>query len=292
VVTNDENRYLLTALSVLEEVDLTVAEPPTTVSERYDVVVFSNVDGDRLLRSTRQEAADIVRSGGGVVVAAQPDLTDLSYGPLLPVEVTGQAATPAIRSREDSLTTGIRFPPPDSYLTAELKPGASAVLLADDSPLVARGTLGDGRVIYYGYIEDRSQFKFNYQYPVFVKRLVYEAAGREPLAATNLRSGVRLRVANETTVVAPSGERTVESGVIRLDRVGSYRVGEQRYGVSLLSEPESNVSAPALGSGPDGTVGTREESVPRPLDLSPVVAVGALAAVFGELALLRRRGDL
>jgi hypothetical protein len=292
LVTNEEDRYLVTALSVLDEVDLTVARPPTTLSEPYDVVVFSNVDRERLLRSTRQQVEGLVRDGGGVVVAAQPDLERVPYGPLVPVRVNGTASNPAIRAREDPLTTGIGFPPPDTYLRTELKEGSSAVLLADDSPLVARGRLGEGRTLYYGYIESASQFQFNYQYPVFVKRMVYEAAGREPIAASNLPSGSTLSVANGTAVTTPGDGERVESGTLRLDEVGFYRVAERRYAASLVSETESNVSAPALGTGPGGGVSSREEEVPRPLDLSPLVAIGALAAVFGELALLRWRGDL
>jgi hypothetical protein len=305
VLTNGEDRFLVTALSVLEEVDLTVARPPTTVSEGYDVVVFSNVAPDRLLASTRETVEETVRDdvrehqirdGGGVVVAAQPDLGRVPYGPLLPVTVNGTGQNPSVQSRGDTLTEGIRFPPPDRYLRAELEPGASAALRANDSPLLARGRLGEGRTLYYGYLPSASEFGFTYQYPVFVKRLVYEAAGREPLPATNLPAGSTLSVPNDTRVAGPDGERAA-GGAVRLDRVGVYRVGDRRYGVSLSSETESNVSAsgPTADTRPgdlDGATGVTEERLRRPLDLSPLAALGALVAVFCELAVLRRRGDI
>jgi hypothetical protein len=121
---------------------------------------------------------------------------------------------------------------------------------------------------------------------------VYAAAGREPLTRTNYPTGTRLQVESGTTVAAPAGSRTVDDGSVRLDAAGHYRLGSRRVGASLLSAEESNVSAPTLEAGPDGVAGTRTESVPRPLDLSPLVALGALGVLLTEVALLRRRGDL
>ncbi|RLM76872.1 hypothetical protein D3D02_20005, partial [Halobellus sp. Atlit-38R] len=48
VLTTDENQFLTTALSVIPEVSLTVDNPPTTVSRKYDVIIYSNVTPDRL----------------------------------------------------------------------------------------------------------------------------------------------------------------------------------------------------------------------------------------------------
>jgi hypothetical protein len=292
LVTNGEPRYLRTALEVLDEVELTVARPPTAVTETYDVVVFSEVDRDRLLRSTHEQVESRTREGGGTIVVAQDDLGAVGYGPLLAVQPGELATNPSIRVVQDPLTTGVRFPPPSEYVTAAPKQGSETLVQAGDSPLLARGSLGDGRLLYYGYLPEGSEFQFNYQYPVVWKRLGYEAAGREPLPATNFPAGTRLGVPNGTEVTAPGGERTVESGRLVLREAGHYRVGDRSYGASLVSESESNVSVPALSTGPDGVVQPREERVPRPLDLSPVVTFGALAFVFGEVALLRYRGDL
>jgi len=292
LLTNEENRYLRTALEVLEEVELTVDQPPTAITESYDVVVFSGVDGDRLLQSTRQQAAEIARRGGGVVVGAQGDIRSVGYGELLPVEPDGTGSNPSLRTTDDPLTRGIQFPPPEVYLEAEPKEGTESVVTADGSPFVARAPLGDGRVVYYGYLQSDSAFHFHYQYPVFWKRAVYDAAGRETLAETNYPTGTRIPVPNGTTVEAPGGELAPESGSLVLTEAGFYRYGGARIGASLLSEPESNVSAPALSTGPGGVVQEREETVPRPLDLSPVAAGGALLFVLAELSYLRWRGDL
>ncbi|WP_255150779.1 vWA domain-containing protein [Halorarius halobius] len=287
VVTNDEDRNFLTALRVLDEVDVTVKNPPTTVGGDYDVVVFGSVAPDRLLRSTVESAGDVARSGGGVVVTAQSGLGAVAYRDLLPLRVTGNASNPSVRVRSDRLTRGISFPPPNEYVTAELTRGA-AVVRADGSPLVARAGLGDGRVLYYGYPPD-SSFRYNYQFPVFWKRVVYETAGRDPLPATNREAGTTLEVSNDTTVRGPDGETT---GPTSLDAVGFYRYGDQRVGVSLLDRAESNVSAPDLSADADGPVRERTETRQVPKDLSMYPALAAVLLVVCEVGLLRYRGDL
>ncbi|WP_254831966.1 DUF7408 domain-containing protein [Haloglomus salinum] len=292
LVSNDPDRYLVTALEVLDEVSLTVAEPPTAVDGGYDVVVFAGVDRQRLLQSTREAAETVTRAGGGTIVVAQDDLRQVGYGGLLPVEPTGRSSGPSIRASDDPLVRGISFPPPKSYLTTELRNGSRSLVRAGDSPLIARGRLGNGRTLYYGYLPDATQFQFNYQYPVLWKRLVYEAAGREPLPRTNYETGTRLSVPNGTAVTAPDGSRTVAGGTATLDAAGHYRLGDRRVAAALLDTGESNVSAPALRTGPDGVARSREEVVQRPLDLSPAVALAALGALLTEVALLRRRGDL
>jgi len=293
LLTNGESRYVRTALSVLPAVDLTVREPPTTIDQEYDVIVFSAIDRSRLLESTRERAEEVVRNGGGVVVTAQDDFSEIPYGPLSPVSVTGEARSPSIRVSDTPIAEGIRFPPPGEYLAGEPKDGSRTIVRADDSPLIARGSLGQGRTFYYGYLASDSTFQFNYQYPVFWKRLVFEAADRETLPRTNLPAGSTLSIANGTTVQRPGGEsEVVAGGSVRLSRIGFYEVGDRRYGVSLLSESESTVSAPSLQVGEDSIVKPREKTVQRPLDLSPLVAVVAVVGVFGELAILRRRGDL
>jgi hypothetical protein len=292
LLTNDRNRYLETALSVVPEVELTVDEPPTTVdSGSYDVIVYSNVDPSRLLRGNVEAGRDVVESGGGVAIQAQPNLPE-RYGDLLLIGPTGTGQSPAIkRTASDSLTRDITFSPPETYIAGPLRSGRSLVELGDGSPLIATADRGSGRVLYYGYIEESSSFKFNFQYPVFWKRSVFYLAGRDTLPELNRPAGDRLQFESETEIETPNGVVT-QTGIV-LDETGYYRVGDRRIGVSLLSEPESDVRATPLDARSDsGGVAARQETrlVPRPV--TEFVAGAALLVTLLELAYLRRRGDL
>jgi hypothetical protein len=291
LLTNDRNRYLATALSVIDEVDLTVDQPPTTVGDGYDVIVYSNLDPERLLRSNVEAGRDVIEAGGGVAVVAQPSPPD-RLGDLLLLSPSGVGTNPSVgQVTTDELTRGIDFPPPERYLTGTLRAGTPLVRTGNGTPLVATQQRGAGRVLYYGSVVDDDPFRFNYQYPVFWKRATFYLAGRDPLPALNRETGGRLQFANETSVGTPDG--TVSARVVPLDSVGFYTAGTRRIGVSLYSEAESDVAAESLDARSDGTgVTSREEErqVPRPL--TPFVALGALLVAVGELAYLRRRGDL
>jgi hypothetical protein len=291
LLTNDRNRYLATALDVIDVVNLEVVTPPTAVSGTYDVVVYSNVRRDRLLTSNVNVGRDTVESGGGVVIQAQQEMPD--YGDLLLVEPQGIGSSPAVTGVEnDPLVAGVGFPPPSEYVAGDLRSGRALVTMTNGTPLVAVEERGPGRILYYGYLEEASPFRFDVQYPVFWKRAALYLAGRRPLAESNRQTGARLTFANETTVRTPDGERSVRR--LPLDRVGVYDTPQGRYGVALYSPSESNVTAPSLSGGAGGPLGdrvvTEERPVPRPLDRP--VAVAALLLVVLELLWLRRRGDL
>ena len=291
LLTNDRNRYLATALSVIDEVRLTVDQPPTTVEDGYDVILYSNLDSERLLRGNVEAGRDVIEAGGGVGVLAQPSPPGL-LGDLLLLSPSGVASNPSVgRVTNDELTRGIDFPPPERYLTGSLDAGTPLVRTGNGTPLVATQQRGTGRVLYYGYVVDDDPFRFNYQYPVFWKRATFYLAGRDPLPTLNRETGGRLQFANATSVGTPSG--TVSARVVPLDEVGFYGIGDRRIGVSLYSEAESDVTAASLDERSDETgVTTREEErrVPRPL--TPFVALAALLVAVGEIAYLRRRGDL
>ncbi|MFB6255180.1 MAG: VWA domain-containing protein [Haloplanus sp.] len=291
LLTNDRNRYLTTALSVIDEVRLTVDRPPTTVDGDYDVILYSNLASERLLRGNVEAGRDLLNAGGGVGVLAQsspPALLD----DLLLLSPSGIGTNPSLgRVETNDLTRGIDFPPPERYLRGSLDAGTVLVQTRNGTPVVATQQRGPGRVLYYGYVVNDDPFRFNYQYPVFWKQATFYLAGRDPLPTLNRETGGRLRFANETRVGTPDG--TVSTRVVPLDRVGFYATETRRIGVSLYSEAESDVAAEPLEKrSDDDGVTTREEErqVPRPL--TPFVALAALLVAVGEIAYLRRRGDL
>jgi hypothetical protein len=291
LLTNDRNRYLTTALSLVEQVSLTVDSPPTAIEGDYDVVIYGNVAGDRLLQGNVEAGRQTVADGGGVAVVAQEDLPR-KYGDLLLVDPEGVGTNPTVGTAADHrLTADVDFPPPERYVRGSLRSGRPLVSTTDGAPLLAVEDRGAGRVLYYGYLEEASSFKFNYQYPVFWKRAAFYLAGRDPLPELNRQTGDRLAVGNETRVRTPSG--VVTGSTIALDEVGFYAVGDRRYGASLLSESESNVRAPDLNaSRSSGDVPARQEERYVPRTRTEWTALTAVVVALGELAYLRRRGDL
>lgn len=290
VLTNDRNQYLTTALSLLDQVDLTVDNPPTTVEDDYDVIIYSNVDADSLLPGNVEAGRTLVAEGGGVAVQAQENIPE-RLGDLLLIDPGPISASPTIqRTADTQLTEGIDFQPPDEYVVGSLQSGTNLVELRDGSPVLATEQRDGGRLLYYGYIEERSSFKFNYQYPVFWKRAVFYLAGREPLPALNGKTGDTVQFDGDQ-IEGPSG--ALSGPTVTLDEIGVYSANGKVRGAALLSERESAVDAAALTerAGPTGNVTTQEQrTVPR--RLTEYAALAALLVVVLEIGYLRRRGEL
>ncbi|CCC39801.1 vWA domain-containing protein [Haloquadratum walsbyi] len=292
LLSNDPNSYLTTALSVVEEVSLTVAQPPTAVQNNYDVILYSDLESERLLDGNVEAGRDVLANGGGVGVIAQQS-PPAAYRDLLLIDPQGTGSNPALdRPQQSELTRGIGFTPPETYLTGSLTGGQSLLATTDGTPILATERRANGRVLYYGSVVDNDPFRFNYQYPVFWKRAIFYLAGREPLSTLNQQTGAQLQFENVTAVETPDGE-SIDGQVISLDQTGFYSVGGSQRGVSLYSSTESAVAVESLdeqSSEIDAQTRERETQVPRPLGW--IVVLGGATVIIGEIVLLRRRGDL
>ncbi len=291
LLTNDRNRYLAAALSSIDEVSLTTKSPPTSVESSYDVMIFSNVEPNNLLQGNVEAARDVVENGGGVAIQAQSDMPS-GYGDLLLLDPGQIRTNPSVSNvTSNSLTDGVAFSPPEEYVSGSLESGSALVSLSDGTPLLATATWGRGRVMYYGYIEEASSFKYNYQYPVFWKRSVFYLADRDTLTQLNRDTGGELTFDGERTVETPSGKVTASR--VAFDQVGFYAVGDRRIGASLYSSTESDVAAPDLQSRSEvNGVSTREEERQVPKPLTEWASLGVVGALLLELGYLRKRGDL
>jgi hypothetical protein len=294
LVTNDRNRYLATALSVIDAVELQTVEPPAPdapVGEQ-DVVVFSNVDGQRLLGGTVESAGAVAADGGGVAIQSQPDVGSVDYRDLLLIQPTGTGEAPALRQpTNDPITRGITFPPPQRFVRGSLTRGESLVETSDGSPMVATARHENGRLVYYGYIENASSFKYNYQYPVFWKRVVFYLAGRQSLPQLNHVTGDRLRFDGGGIVSTPEGQTNGSS--VLATQAGWYgQEGGDRHGVSLLSPSESDVRTTPLDARSDGAPEPRDEERYVPQAVTHWVALAGLLLGVLELGYLKRRGDV
>lgn len=292
LLTNREDRYLRTALSVLPSVELTVARPPEPgLGTDYDIVIVSGVDRTRLLKTTVEKIHDVLENGGGVAIQAQPDVAQLGFGDTLPIQARGVTNTSGIgRIGQHRLTRGFEFPAPDRHLAAQVVRGTALVETEDGSPLLATANRAGGRVLYYGYLPDEPAFRYGYRYPVFWKEATNWLGGRASLSDLNRQTGETLDFGNLTTVQTPTGERRAAS--IRLDAVGMYTSEDRRASASLLDARESNVTAPKIDVATGGRNASASAGFQVRQDLTPVALALVLLVVLGELGYLRYRGDI
>jgi hypothetical protein len=134
-----------------------------------------------------------------------------------------------------------------------------------------------------------TEFPNSYQYPIFWRDALYHVTSRERLSSMNRQTGDRLSFAREATVNTPSGDVTGSSVV--MDNAGFYDIGTV-YSASLHDSDESNVTAPDVEGTQAGRTASQTLQETVPFDLTPFVALVALAFVLAELGLMRYRGSL
>ncbi|MCX2818899.1 BatA domain-containing protein [Haladaptatus sp. F3-133] len=294
LVTNDRNRFLTAAFDSMNEVNHEVVGTPVPGFDgaEYDVVVFEAVNTDRLLDRTVRSARDTVSAGGGVVFVAQEGLSGIqeTYGDLLNVEAGNVVAGDGIDVvSDDELVRNVEFPVPQEYVEAELTEGRALVESGSGDPLIATTDTGNGRVLYYGFMRDASEFHNSYQYPVFWRDALYHVSSRERLSSMNRETGDTLSFAEERTVGTPDGEATATT--IVMDDAGLYNAGTV-YSANLLDATESDVSATSINEteAAEAAEQSREETVP--FDLTPYTALAALVFVVAEIGVMRYRGEI
>ncbi|MES3517841.1 MAG: BatA domain-containing protein [Natronomonas sp.] len=288
VVTNDENAFLTTALGVMDDVRVDVAAPPVSDPSGYDVVVFSNVDPDRLLDGTVAEARSTAEDGGGVIVQSQPELTDPNYGDLALIDPDELGAETNVRTTQSHpIVDGIDFVSARSYVAGELERGETLAEADDGSPMIAAAETGDGQMIYYGYIEDDSDFNLNHQYPIFWRQAILYADGRVTLEELNHETGDTIDFESPTTVETPAGAIERDVSTLQATETGFYETSEERHAVSLRSPTESATAAEPVAEATEVA-----ESGSTPVSLAPWLALAAVVVSLLELGYIKRRGEL
>ncbi|MFW5929225.1 MAG: DUF7408 domain-containing protein, partial [Halobacteriota archaeon] len=292
LVSSEEDTAVERGLDSLPNVDLSVDTPPVgSVSDDVDVVVYGEVDASRAVSRTARSARDLTEEGGGAIVTAHDELPDAqdTLSDVMLVDVDGFVEGGEVEVTSNrSLVADVDhdFPAAPEVLDANVTAGDS-LLEAGDQPLLVDAEVGDGRLVYYGYVEGATDFDSSYFYPLFWRDLVHHAAGRQPLPAANKRTGATVDVGDQADV--PWGS---DSGDVVMDEIGFYETSNDVYSASLLDPGESAVEASDVDGSRMAEAAERSQETRNPFDFTPLIIVLALGVIGSELLLLRRRGDL
>ncbi len=286
LVSNDPQASLTAAFAASGYVEYDVARPPVADATGYDVVVFGDVDPDRLLESTVETARTTAANGGGVIVRGHTDLGETAYGDLLLVDPASLGQSTDVQTtRSDELTADVDLVSADRYVRGTLRRGTVLAEADGGSPMLATATTGDGRVLYYGYLDAESSFRFSYQYPVFWQDAVLYAAGQDRLGERLHRTGDSITFENETRLRTPDGPTTTSR--LTLADAGVYETPSGVLAANLLSASESNVTASTVEAA--GGSGVTRQTV---TSLTPWLAGIGAVLVLAEMGFLRYRGEL
>ncbi len=272
----------------------------------YDVVVFQEALPQNILAGTFPELAQFVGAGGNLILIGSANLMKVPqsmFAGLLPVELIEAldvGGSPRLSFThpilDDVDLEDVRF---IRHLQVEALEGTVTLATILDSPLIALGGYGAGRVAYVGVPADASASDFHLKpsFPIFWHNLLYWL-NQERVAAegANVPTGDKLPLATNASVRVekPSGD-VMEGRDVLLDEAGFYRIGSiMRAAASLLDAGESDLSY-SIEPGPGGfNAGYEGGRVTEEVttELFPAFAAAALMLIAFEWYYCRRRGSI
>ncbi len=226
-ITNRPSKFLKAALESIDGVQLTITEPPVVPDEDFDVYVVSGLETDKLAFGNLGLIYGKVKNQGkSAVVVAQKDSNAVNYENLLPIEF-GKIVPGGIANVDqvNKFTKDIDFGLVSNIF--EINSNINSIVSVQNETLISLFDLGEGVVVYYGILDEESDFKISPGYPIFWKNLIYSFVGKGDLNEVNLKTGFVFEVNGESKI---------------LDKIGVHQFGGKTIAVNLLNEKESDVN--------------------------------------------------
>ncbi len=259
LITNEKSSNIEHALEAAKDIELDVVNPPVlTINTRkqkvdpykHDVIIVYKINNvnkrEGILPGTFDEIENYVEKGGNLIIAVQDDIKDINMKSLPVVELKSKINKPTKVCVEtiNQITKQFEkercFTTTASYFGAETRKGTITFASADDkTPLVVYGEKQAGKVVFYGILDETSDFKTLPSYPIFWNSLINFMAGAEDIKDFNFKTG-KIATVNEQKVKTPSSSLTTSK--VLMDEVGIYEFDNKKFAVNLLDEKESDIN--------------------------------------------------
>lgn len=279
LVSNNPNQYLLAALEENNEIDLEIQNPPTISTQGYDVIIIGDVDSDKILPGTIRSMIENTESGGAGIILAHNELKNIDYQGLFNF---GDIETEKITGTHP-ITSEIEFGS-EKFISSD----GNSLAGSENNTAISFVERGNGKIMYYGILDEDSGFKFRLNYPIFWKDSINFLLNRKKINEINTKTGRIVTFENPTRIITPSGE--VNTDKIVLDKAGFYDFGNFVFAANLLDFEESNVNKEVAVEEVFGEIiNSREE---MPLILSFYIFLILIGLIFLETIYVKYRGDV
>ncbi len=250
LITNNKSIFIENALKATGLVDLTIEEPPVVSTNKYyDVYFIHNINPSQVLSGTWEEILKKVENGASVVVHAQEKQDKLDFKGLLPLDISGVGE----KSDLTIVQKGLRivkyidsFGFVSKYYIMKNKDFVPIVNAGDGSDkqsmIVGLSTKGKGKILFYGILEEGSDFRFSPSYPIFWAETIKFLTDREDIKTLNKKTGEVLSNDKPTKISLPSGQSVTQT-LLLLENTGVYKSGNKNIAVNLINEFESSINS-------------------------------------------------
>ena len=249
---------------------------------------MQGISKKNLITGFFEKLKDRIANGASLVIHAQIDSNEIDYKGLLPIKLGKKGSFANIIAEQiNRFTREIEFGSVRNFFHTSDEEGVSIAKL-DESSIIVFNKLGNGKVLFYGILEDSSDFKLSPSFPVFWVNLVKFLAEVSEIKDLNLRTGQILTFDNKINVNTPN--KLVTGNILTLDKIGIYKIKNKNIAANLISEEESNINFVNKGSEIKDKNGSEESRIKQ--DITTLILIIAAILLFIELFWSKIRGDI
>ena len=293
LITNNASSFLRNALKASSDVNLEIVNPPvvdTKGKKGYDIIVMHNIDKKKLLPGTLDEIKKRAEEGTDVILHVQNDSEQIDYKSLGLVEIKSRKDSGVvIVSQKTRFTKNIEFGLVTKHFETA-NPKGTVIAKIEDNPVIVLGSIGKGKVLYYGLIEEYSDFKYAPEYPIFWHEAINFLIDRKELDTLNYGTGKSIIMLKEENVETPAG--IVKDSNVVLEYEGTYKFPDGEVSANLLDELESDVNSKISTGQKSANFKLEPVKEVRNEKLSQWLFLGAAVLLLFEFLYIKMRGDV
>ncbi|MBD3361551.1 hypothetical protein GF358_02035 [Candidatus Woesearchaeota archaeon] len=292
LITNNESIFLMNALDASGLIGVEKTEPPVVKTGEHDVYVLHNIEKNKILTGTYEDLLKQVEKGAAVVIHAQDDSANINYGDLLPLKLTDKAEKSyLVVDQVNRFTKNIDFGSTvDFHFKTKDNRGVSLVS-ADNSSLITLYEKGAGKIVYFGFLEGASEFRFAPSYPIFWTELIKYMTDKQEINNLNYKTKDTLILDSKQKIILPS-RKAVRQAVYLLEQAGVYELEDRKIAVNLLNEMESNLNREVSFGAKSVDYELRPVKEDRKFQFEyTLIILGAILLIL-ELFYVKLRGDI
>ncbi|MDP1694635.1 MAG: BatA and WFA domain-containing protein [Candidatus Woesearchaeota archaeon] len=288
LITDKESKYLKAALQSSGKVDVVVTPTNKAPQKGFDVYVLHEVN-EKLGRDVLAILTEEVQNGKGLVIHAESSSNTLDYGSLLPVKLGTYEADAVVEITElTKLTQDISFGDVSHHFSTDNEQGIT-LATAENSSVLTVQALGGGKIIYYGIVEEETNFPLQPAYPIFWTNVIKYLSGQGDLNAFNVDSGTTLPLPMKKTVKTPT--KQIQTNTILFDEIGVYSYDNKIITSILADEHESNIDAISVAV-TDISAPLEDFSEEKKYSLEKLFLLASGVLLLLELFFMKVRGEI
>lgn len=289
LLTDTPSPYLKAALESSGKVTVTITSTTQVPKGNFDVYVVHHVKGS-ISKDALMNLEHAVQNGKGLIIHAEQHSNTLDYGNLLPLQLGSYQGDSVIETLQlTKLTKDISFGEVSHYFSTKEDPGA-ILAVAQNSSVLSVYPFGNGKIIYYGILEDSDSFQLQPSYPIFWTNVIRYLSGQGDLADSNVDTGTS-KSFNAITKEIKTPSKKIKTSVLFFDSAGIYSFDDQVITASLVDEKESEIDAITVDNAvSSSSLSSNVEEKRYTLEKTVLLLAGILLLL--ELFFMKFRGEL